>query len=100
MSVFDDITQGLVDYATSGKVKAYAKTNLGPAIPVYTGSTGGDETGLLSALGVRGGIIVTDAEGKTLYTIGDPAPTDTVRSLVFWLLLAVVAVLLLRGLLG
>ena len=89
-----------IDYATSGKVRAYAKTNLGPRIPLYMGGPGDDSPGLLSKLGIRGGVVATDGDGKTLYTIGDPAKTDPLRSLVFWLLLALVAVLLLRGMLA
>lgn len=98
--MLNDITQGLIDYATSGKVKAYAKTNLGPRIPLYTGGPGDDQPGLLAKLGIRGGIVITDTDGKPLYTVGDPASTDPVRSLIFWLLLALVAVLLLRGVLA
>lgn len=92
-----DITQSLIDYATGGNVRVYAKTNLGPYVPIYTGSKG--DPGLLSRLGVRGGLVVIGSQGQTLYTIGDPAPTDPIRSLIFWLLLAMVAVLLFRGLL-
>lgn len=92
-----DITGALVDYLTGGNIRAYAKTNLGPYIPIYTGDDQSGSPGILSRLGIRGGIIVTDAQGNTLQTIGDPAPTDPIRSLIFWLLLACIIVIFFRG---
>ncbi len=83
------------EYATGGSVQVHLKTNLGPAIPIYTGTS--SEPSILDTLGLRAGLIVTDRNGKPVTTYGDPAPTDP---LLFGLLVLSglsLAGLLLRG---
>lgn len=82
---------------TGAGVRVYLKTNLGPAVPLYTGSTG--EPGLLSSLGVKGGVIVTDAQGNTLARYGEPVATDPLKAGLILGALGLVGFIVLRGIL-
>ena len=91
------VSQYLLNSLTGGDVRVFAKTNLGPFIPVYTGSDENAPPSLLERLGVKSGLVIVNRKGETLYTIGEPAATDPIRSLIFWLLVALVLSILLRG---
>lgn len=98
---FGDQLLQLVDLGTAyagDNVRAYIKTNLGPPIPIYTGASG-DGGGLLDLLGIKAGLIVTDGQGRTLATYGEPAETDPVRAAVLLLALGVSVFVLSRGIL-
>jgi len=79
-----------------GDYKVYAKTNIGPAFPVYTGPSTGK--GLLSALGITGGIVITDKAGNVITTFGDPAPTNWLKAALVWGVAGYVLATLGRGL--
>ena len=91
--------QGLLTrYLEGGGLQAYVKTNYGPEIPIYTGGKsdgGGSVVGDL--IGVRAQLIIRDAKGKTIKTLGDPAPTDPVRVAVLLALLALLGFVVVRG---
>lgn len=81
---------------TGGDYKAYIKTNLGPAIPVYTGASDGPS--LLDTLGITGGLVVTDKAGRVVTSFGKPSPTDPLKALFFWAALGGLLAVFGRGL--
>lgn len=91
--------QGLLSgYLEGGGLRVYVKTNYGPEIPIYAGGKsdgGGSVVGDL--VGVRAQVIVRDAKGKTIKTIGDPAPTDPIRVTVLLAILGLVGFVVVRG---
>lgn len=93
----DQLKTAAVDSLTGGDVRVYLKTNIAPPIPIYTGT--GEGSGLLDTLGVKGGIIVTNKTGKTLYTAGAPESIDLIRAGLFWATAGLIGAALLRGLL-
>ncbi|WP_269619938.1 hypothetical protein [Zhongshania sp. BJYM1] len=76
--------------------KVYAKTNIGPAFPLYTGPSSGK--GLISALGIEGGIVITDKNGTVITTLGNPAPTNWLKAALVWGVAGYILATLGRGL--
>jgi hypothetical protein len=71
---------GTLGGVLAGDVRATLETNLAPPVTVYGGSGRGG--GVLSALGVRGGVVVRDSEGRVIARLGDPVPFEPLRALL------------------
>ena len=80
---------------TRGGVRVYVKTNLGPEFPV----SGGGGGGLGDLLGLKAGVVVRDKAGAKLASYGGYPATDPMRAAVLWGSVALVAFLLVRGVL-
>lgn len=85
-------------YVEQGGMQVFVKTNYGPEIPIYTGSSGESQGGAVSDLiGVKAQVIIRDAKGKTVKTIGQAAPTDPVRVAFLVALLGLIGFVVVRG---
>lgn len=83
------------DYVRTGGVRVSVKTNLGPEIPVYSGS-GGSGSNLL---GIKAGVIVRNRDGGVIATYGDPPATDPIRVAMLVLVVTLLGIALVRGVL-
>lgn len=103
----EDLLTGLVgiarDYVRS-EVRVTVESNLLPPLPVYSGSAGstgqggGGLAGIVKLLGLRGGVVVRNAQGNVLAKFGDPTPLDPVRAGLIALGLVGLGYLLVRAL--
>jgi hypothetical protein len=90
------------DYVKSG-VRVSIKTNLGPEIPVFTGSmdgsTGSSGGGfsVSKLLGLKAAVVVRDAKGGVIANLGSPPATEPLKAIVAALLIAGLVVLIVRG---
>lgn len=92
-----DIGDLLSGYVESGGLRVSVKTNYGPEIPVYSGKSSGGSSPVAALIGFKAQVIVRDAKGKVVQTMGDPVPTDWVRVLTASLLLSAIAIVVVRG---
>ena len=101
---------GIAEGYVAGGISVSVKTNYGPEIPIYSGAmSGGASTGaggtpsspslLSTLLGLKAAVIVRDATGRTLTTFGTPPATDPVRVGVALGIVALVALIMFRGVL-
>ena len=74
-SFLDELTEIAGEYVRQGGVLAFVKTNLGPEIPIYSGTPTG-ERGLLDALGIQAALIIRNRDGRVLASYGDPPATN------------------------
>jgi hypothetical protein len=90
------------DYVRSG-IRVSVKTNLGPEIPIYSGGlqgadgSGSGGGGLGGLLGIKAAVVVRDASGNTISTIGQVPATDPVRAILAALVLAGLVFVIYRG---
>jgi hypothetical protein len=80
---------------SSGGVRVYVKTNLGPEVRV----SGSDGRGLADALGIRAAVVVRDRDGRKIAGYGEYPATDPLRAGALWGAVALAVYLLLRGVL-
>lgn len=100
-----DLVTGLVDLARDyvrSEITVTLESNILPPVTIYRGGMakggGVGGAGLADALGVRGGVVVRNAQGQKLASFGDPAPLDYARALLVGAVLAGGVYLLLRSL--
>ena len=85
-------------YVEQGGLQVFVKTNYGPEIPIYTGSDGeASQSAVGDLIGVKAQVIIRDAKGKTIKTIGSAAPTDPVRVGFMLALLGLIGFVVVRG---
>lgn len=94
--VLDQVIDLAGDYVNSGGLRVSVKTNLGPAIPVYSGQRQG---GLAAMLGLKAGVIVTDRNGKEVARYGAPPPTEPIKVILVAVLVGLLGLALVRGVL-
>ncbi len=80
-----DLLTGIIGIArdyVSSEIRVTVETNMLPAVTVYSGAqgAGGGVSGLASALGIRGGVVVRNARGDVLARFGDPVPVSPLRA--------------------
>ncbi len=80
-----DLLSGIIGIArdyVANEIRVTVETNLLPAVTVYSGAQapGGGVSGLASALGIRGGVVVRNAKGDVLARFGDPVPVSPLRA--------------------
>lgn len=93
------------DYVRSGGVSIAVKTNYGPEVKLASSSIapsgapggGGGGGGVLDLLGVRAAVVVRDRDGKRLASYGDYPPTEPLRVLGLVVVVALLGVVLVRG---
>ena len=89
----------IAGFARQKGYRVYLKTNLGPAVKVYDAAAIDDGApNLLEQFGFKQQIIIVDKSGAVVSTLGQPAPTDPLKSALVGALLVGVAGVLLRGL--
>jgi len=93
----DGLTNLASEYVTSGGLRVSVKTNMGPEIPVFSGDQSGG--GIVSALGIKAGVIVRNNRGEVVTTYGDPPPTDPVKVALLVGVGMALAVVIIRGVL-
>lgn len=80
-TLLSGLTDVARDYLRTG-VRVTLETNVLPALTVYSGGGGqqhGGAVGLGKLLGIRGGIVVRNAQGGVLARFGEPAAPDPLR---------------------
>lgn len=68
------------DYAASGNVQLFVKTNFGPEIPIFTGSDDDGSKSVSDIIGLKAQVIVKNKNGETIKTFGEPAPTEPLKA--------------------
>jgi len=103
MASLDDLIEIGTGYLSSGVV-VEVKTNYGPAIPIYTGSSGdagapaGGGNPLWRLIGLKAGVVVRDRRnGNVLASYGGQPATDPVRVSIAASLLAVGVLVAVRA---
>jgi hypothetical protein len=92
-SLRDSLLELAGTYASSGAITAELKTNLGPAVTIYAG---GEDTGLLDALGIKAAVVVR-RDGKVIASTGDPPATEPLVAVALAVALAIAAALLVMA---
>lgn len=88
MARLADTLQALAgEYLASGAVTAEVKTNLGPAVTVYSGAGG---FSLTDALGIQAAIVIRK-DGEPIATYGEPPATNVVLAVAYAAALVIVA---------
>jgi hypothetical protein len=80
----------------SSGVRVSVKTNLGPEFTVWDGPAKAG-AGLAQSIGIRGAVIVRDAQGNVLFTHGEPPETNLLLSAIFFSVAAYIGFLIWRG---
>lgn len=91
---------GAADIATDyvrQEVRVELRSNLLPAITIYSGRAKGGGPGLGSLLGIKAGVVVTGSDGRQLLEVGQPARLDPIRFGVLLLAVGGVVYLIIRG---
>lgn len=96
-SFSDELFDIAGSYVRQGGVRVSVKTNLGPELPIFSGT--GEGGGLASKLGLKAGVIVRSQDGSTIATYGDPAPTEPIKVIALAIVLGVIGIVLIRGVL-
>lgn len=81
--------------AQTGGLRVGVKTNLGPEFTVWDGKS--KSGGIAQMLGIKGAIIVRDANGKVLLVQGEPPETNVLLAGLYLAGAAYLGYLLWRG---
>jgi hypothetical protein len=81
------------------EVRVQVRTNILPAITVYSGNAGQDSqgSGLAKLLGIKAGLVVTGADGRQLLSVGQPSSLDPIRAGLLLLAVGGLVFVIVRG---
>lgn len=98
--IISDLRNLATEYVQSGGVQVFVKTNYGPELPVYTGAGTSQpgEPGIGDLLGIKAQVIIRNKAGKVIQTYGEPAPTEPLKVAVLLAVVALLGVVIVRGL--
>jgi hypothetical protein len=96
--ILSDLKNLATEYVQSGGVQVFVKTNYGPELPVYTGTDKTGQPGIADLLGLKAQVIVKNKSGKIIQTYGEPAPTEPLKVAAVLAVVALLGVVIVRGL--